>query len=344
MKAMLLKKVVDMDQDPQPLVLSEVPKPEPGEKEILLKLNVCGVCHTEIDEIEGRAMPAFFPIIPGHQGVGRVEKCGSGCTKFKPGDKVGVAWIFSACQKCHFCTSGMENLCENFKASGRDAHGAYAEYMCIREDFAVGIPKKLNDLQAAPLLCAGAIGYRSVRLAAPKDHENIGLMGFGASAHLVIKMLRHLHPSLAIYVFSRTKEEREFARECGASWTGDIDGQPPVKLQSIIDTTPAWKPVLESLKNLQRGGRLVINAIRKENTDRDILTKISYQDHLWLEKEIKTVANITTMDVSEFLQLAVKAGISPTVTEYPLINANEALLEIKQKKIKGAKVLRISNS
>lgn len=333
-----------MTQDLQPLVLSEVPKPEPGEKEILLKLNVCGVCHTEIDEIEGRAMPAFFPIIPGHQGVGRVEICGSSCTKFKPGDKVGVAWIFSACQKCHFCTSGLENLCENFKATGRDAHGAYAEYMCIREDFAVKIPKDLDDAHAAPLLCAGAIGYRSVRLAAPNNGQHIGLMGFGSSAHLVIKMLLHLYPEIKIYVFSRTREERQFATECGAIWTGDIEDHPPVKLQSIIDTTPAWKPIMESMKNLQRGGRLVINAIRKEDKDRDILATISYQDHLWLEKEIKTVANITTGDVREFLQLAVKAGISPTVTEYPLIEANEALLEIKQKKIKGAKVLRISDS
>lgn len=343
MKAMLLEKVVVMNKDSQPLVLSEVPKPQPGEKEVLIKLNVCGVCHTEIDEIEGRAMPAFFPIIPGHQGVGIVEKCGSGCREFQPGDRVGVAWIYSACGKCHFCASGLENLCEYFRATGRDTNGAYAEYMCIGEDFAVRIPEALSDVHAAPLLCAGAIGYRSLRLAAPKDGQNVGLMGFGASAHLVIKMLQHLHPSLNIYVFSRTEKEREFARECGANWSGDIGDPAPVKLNSVIDTTPAWKPVLESLKNLERGGRLVINAIRKENTDRQVLNGISYEDHLWLEKEIKTVANITTKDVREFLELAVEAEILPRVTEYPLQMANIALSEIKNKKIKGAKVIRISH-
>ncbi|HSI69912.1 MAG TPA: zinc-dependent alcohol dehydrogenase family protein [Gillisia sp.] len=343
MKAMLLKKVTNMDEYNEPLILSEVPRPEPGNKEVLIRLSVCGVCHTEIDEIEGRAMPSFFPIIPGHQGVGIIEQCGSGCTKFKPGDRVGVAWIFSACGKCQFCRSNLENLCENFKATGRDANGAYAEYISIGEDFAVKIPKELSDAHAAPLLCAGAIGYRSVKLAAPEDGENMGLMGFGASAHLVLKMLRYLYPSLEIYVFSRTGEERKFAIECGANWAGDITEKTPVKLNSIIDTTPAWKPVLESLKNLERGGRLVINAIRKENKDRSVLSEISYEDHLWLEKEIKSVANITTQDVREFLDLTIKAGILPTVTEFSLEEANKALMEIKKKQIKGAKVLRIWN-
>lgn len=343
MKAMLLKKVMNMNSNDQPLVLSEVPKPEPGEEEILIRLYVCGVCHTELDEVEGRAMPSFFPIIPGHQGVGIVEKCGSGCKEFKPGDRAGVSWIYSACGKCSFCTSGFENLCINFRATGRDAHGAYAEYITIREDFAVKIPQELMDVHAAPLLCAGAIGYRSVKLAAPQDGQSLGLMGFGASAHLVIKMLRYLYPSLGIYVFSRTEEERQFATECGATWAGKMEESAPVMLNSIIDTTPAWKPVLHSLSNLERGGRLVINAIRKENNDREVLTKISYEDHLWLEKEIKSVANITTADVRDFLALAVKAGISPMVTEYPLGEANKALLEIKNKKIRGQKVLRISD-
>lgn len=286
-------------------------------------------------------MPAFFPIIPGHQGVGIVEKCGNGCKKTSPGERVGVAWIFSACGKCHFCTSGRENLCAKFKATGRDANGAYAQYMVIGEDFAVKIPQELSDMHAAPLLCAGAIGYRSVMLAAPREGDNIGLMGFGASAHLVIKMLRYLYGSPGIYVFSRTEEERRFAMECGATWSGDIGERAPVMLNSIIDTTPAWKPVLESLRNLEKGGRLVINAIRKENTDRDLLTGISYEDHLWWEKEIKSVANITTQDVTEFLELSRKAGIRPAVTEYALEEANVALMEIKTKKIKGAKVLRI---
>lgn len=343
MKAMLLEKVTDLARNPQPLVMTEVPMPRPGYREVLIRLKVCGVCHTELDEIEGRAMPAFFPIIPGHQGVGIVEKCGSGCRHLEAGDRVGVAWIFSACGICSYCSSGQENLCEDFKATGRDANGAYAEYMIIGENFAVRIPPELPDAHAAPLLCAGAIGYRSVKLAAPKDNLNIGLMGFGSSAHLVIKMLSHLYPSLGIYVFSRTPEEREFALECGAKWAGDTGDPAPVELDRIIDTTPAWIPVLHSLRNLKRGGRLVINAIRKEDGDRKVLSKISYEDHLWLEKEIKSVANITTADVRDFLALAVKAGISPMVTEYPLGEANKALLEIKNKKIRGAKVLRIND-
>lgn len=343
MKAMMLEKVENLEENPTPLVLAEVPKPQPGPKEILIRLNVCGVCHTELDEIEGRALPAFFPMIPGHQGVGVVEDCGAGCKKFRPGDRAGVAWIYSACGKCHFCLNKLENLCINFKATGRDINGAYAEFICIPEDFAIAIPSELSDSHAAPLLCAGAIGYRSVKLAAPKDGKTIGLMGFGSSAHLVIKILQYLYPRLKIYVFSRTEEERKFAESLGAHWTGDINEQPPASIKNFIDTTPAWSPVLASLKYLERGGRLIINAIRKEINDRQVLSRLSYEDHLWLEKEIKSVANITTQDVNEFLQLSLKANISPQVTEYPLDKANRALWEIKNKNIRGAKVLRIAN-
>ncbi len=344
MKALLITGVCDLTKEVRPLTLAEVPRPQPKEKQLLVKLQVCGICHTELDEIEGRLPPAFLPIIPGHQGVGIVAELGKNCSKYKIGDRVGIAWIFSSCGKCGYCKAGLENLCDDFMATGKDANGAYAEYLAIHEDFAFKIPEGMEAVHAAPLLCAGAIGYRSIKLAQIKDGDNIGLMGFGASAHLVVQMLRFLYPSSKIHVFSRTSNEREFALRSGAVWAGGAGEKPPVRLQSIIDTTPAWRPVLDSLKWLDKGGRLIINAIRKEKADQEELLNLSYEQHLWMEKEIKSVANITTADVREFLELAEKAGIKPEVTEYTFEEVNTALLEIKNRKIKGAKVLRISTS
>jgi propanol-preferring alcohol dehydrogenase len=302
---------------------------------------VCGVCHTELDEIEGRTSPSRFPIIVGHQIVGRVEKAGRRARRFKKGERVGVAWINSACGKCVFCLEGKENLCDDFKATGRDADGGYAEYAAVSENFAYKIPEIFSDPEAAPLLCAGAIGYRSLRLSEIKDGENIGLVGFGASAHLVIQMVRHKYPNSNVFVFSRTERERVFARELGAFWAGDIGDESPEKLHAAIDTTPAWSPILEALKNLQKGGRLVINAIRKEEKDKGSLLGLDYARHIWMEKEIKSVANITRMDVEDFLQLASEIPIRPEVEEYRLEEANKALRELKERKIRGAKVLRI---
>jgi propanol-preferring alcohol dehydrogenase len=196
-------------------------------------------------------------------------------------------------------------------------------------------------MQAAPLLCAGAIGYRSLRLTNIKNGQNLGLTGFGASAHLVIKMARHRYPNSNIFVFARSEKERNFAKELGAVWAGDIDEEPPEKLNCVIDTTPAWKPIIEALKNLEAGGRLVINAIRKEAFDKEYLLKLDYPSHLWLEKEIKSVANVTRKDVSDFLNLAAEIPIKPEIEEFPLEEANRALVELKERKIRGAKVLRI---
>jgi propanol-preferring alcohol dehydrogenase len=198
-----------------------------------------------------------------------------------------------------------------------------------------------TDAEAAPLLCAGAIGYRSLRLTGLKDGQNLGLTGFGASAHLVLMMVKYLYPNAKVYVFARSVKEQEFAKELGAAWAGDTEDRPPFNMNSIIDTTPVWKPIVEALDNLEAGGRLVINAIRKEDTDKDYLTKIDYPAHLWMEKEIKSVANVTRADISEFLKLAAEIPIRPEVQEYPLEAANMALMELKQRKIRGAKVLRI---
>ena len=340
MKAMLLRQLCDLKNNQAPLEWVDLPVPEPGDREILLKVSACGVCHTELDEIEGRTPPPHLPIIPGHQVVGRVEAIGSKVKRIKEGDRAGVAWIFSACGTCKFCLSGHENLCLVFEATGRDANGGYAQYMTVSENFAYRIPEAFSDLQAAPLLCAGAIGYRSLRLTGIKDGQRLGLTGFGASGHLVLKMAKHRYPNTEVFVFARSAEERAFALELGAVWAGETVERAPRKLDSIIDTTPAWQPIVEALANLEPGGRLVINAIRKEG-DKQSLLQLDYPQHLWQEKEIKSVANITRTDVQEFLSLAAEINLNPEIQVFALKQANEALVELKTGRIRGAKVLKI---
>jgi propanol-preferring alcohol dehydrogenase len=339
---MVLNGIVRLDEDAEPLVLADLPDPEPGEGEVRVRVSACGVCHTELDEIEGRTPPPRFPIVPGHQAVGRVDRTGSDAVRFRPGDRVGVAWIHSACGACAFCGSGRENLCADFRATGRDVDGGYAEFMTVPEAYAHSLPDAFTDAEAAPLLCAGAIGYRSLRLAGLSDGRRLGLTGFGASAHLVLKMVRFRYPGSEVHVFARSEKERAFALELGAVWAGGTEEASPSPLDAVIDTTPAWKPVVEALRNLAPGGRLVVNAIRKEEGDKDVLLRLDYPSHLWLEKEIKSVANVTRRDVSEFLSLAEAMGIKPEVQEYPLEEANRALLELKRREIRGAKVLRIA--
>ena len=341
MKAMILNKISSLKTNRQPLEFVDIPVPKPKPNEVLVKVSVCGVCHTELDEIEGRTSPPKLPVVLGHQAVGTIVKLGSEAIKLQIGDRVGVAWIFSACGKCKFCIEGNENLCNEFRATGRDVNGGYAEYMTAPENYVHCIPEVFTDAEAAPLLCAGAIGYRSIKLAQLRDGQNLGLTGFGASAHLVLKMVKHKYPNSSVYVFARKEEERKFAKELGAVWAGNTSDPSPEKLDSIIDTTPAWKPLVEAMGNLEKGGRLVINAIRKEEADKDYLQNLSYPDDLWLEKEIKSVANVTGKDVSDFLELAAKASIKPKTLLYPLEDANKALLELKEKHIKGAKVLKI---
>jgi propanol-preferring alcohol dehydrogenase len=341
MKAMVLKKLGNFKENSAPLELVELPVPIPREHEILLKVSACGVCHTELDEIEGRTAPSQLPVVLGHQVIGWVETIGGKVSAIKIGDRMGVAWIFSACGECKFCLADHENLCPDFQATGRDVNGGYAQYMTISEHFAYFIPDAFSDVQAAPLLCAGAIGYRSLRLTGLKDGQRLGLTGFGASGHLVLKMAKYRYPNTDVYVFARSAEERAFARELGAVWAGNATERAPHKLDTIIDTTPAWGPVIEALANLEAGGRLVINAIRKEG-DNSSLLKLDYPTHLWLEKEIKSVANITRRDVNEFLKLAADMQLKPEVQVFALEQANEALTELKSGKIRGAKVLKIT--
>lgn len=336
MKAMLLRRLHVIEPGRPPLHLEEVPDPVPDAGRLLIRVTACGVCHTELDEIEGRTPPPRLPVIPGHQVVGTIVAGGD------VGQRVGVAWIHAACGQCVYCRSGRENLCADFVATGRDADGGYAQYMTVPADFAHPLPRTISDAEAAPLLCAGAVGYRALKLANLTDGAPLGLFGFGASNHLVLKTARHMYPGSSIMVFSRNPEERTLARTLGAAWAGAIDEVPPQRLQAAIDATPAWLPIVQALRHLVPGGRLVVNAIRKEQGDKSELLGMDFDSHLWREKEVKSVANVTRADVREFLDLASQAGIRPEFQEYELKDANRALQDVRQGRIRGAKVLRVS--
>jgi propanol-preferring alcohol dehydrogenase len=309
--------------------------PQPGAGEIRIRVAACGVCHTELDEIEGRTPPPKFPVVLGHEVVGRVDMLGQGALKLTKGQRVGVGWIYSSSGKSN------ENLSPEFRATGRDVNGGYAEYMIVPERYAYPIPANFSDAEAAPLICAGAVGYRALKMTGLMDGQRLGLTGFGGSAHLVLQIARHQFPNSEIYVFARDQVARDFALHSGAKWAGDTAQRAPELLDAIIDSTPAWKPIVEALANLRPGGRLVINAIRKEETDKDSLLKLSYHDHLWMEREIKTVANVTNYDIQDVLPLAASIPIRPEVTTYRLEDANRALVELKHGPVKGAKVLII---
>ena len=361
MKAMILKEICEINIEDsnhklsnlgnlsnlplktEPLELVDLLIPKPGPKDIMIKVLACGVCRTEIDQIEGRIEPPKLPIILGHQPVGIVVNQGEKVTKFKIGDKAGATWIFSSCGRCKFCKSGMENLCEQFQATGCHANGGYAEYMAISEDYAHKIPDSFVDLNyAAPLMCSGTVGYRSLRLTGMENGKTLGLYGFGSAHHLVIQMAKFLFPDSKIFVISRNPQERELAKKLGASWAGDIEDKTPQKLDCAIDTTPVWKPIIFALENLEKGGRLVINLIRKEEKDKEFLLKLNYPKHLWMEKEIKTVANVTRKDGQEFLSIAAEMQIKPEIQLFTLEEANRALIELKSGKGTGSKVLKIS--
>ncbi len=337
MKAMLLSKIASLGPDGEPLRLMEIPQPTPAAGEVLLQVLVCGVCHTELDELEGRTAPPRLPIILGHQVVGRVVEVGAEVKRRRIGERVGVGWIY--------CSSGQrdENLSPAFRATGRDADGGYAEFMVVPEDYSYPIPELFSDAEAAPLLCAGAVGFRALRLTGLQDGQSLGLTGFGGSAHLVLQTARYLFPTSPVCVFARDPAARQFALQLGADWAGDTTDRPPMPLDAIIDTTPAWKPVLEALASLAPGGCLVINAIRKEAGDQAELMRLSYHDHLWMERQIKTVANVTQFDIQEFLAVAAAIPIRPSVEIYRLEEANRALLDLKYKPVRGAKVLSISS-
>jgi len=337
LKAMVLNRISSVEE--KPLELVDLPDPVPSPGQILVKVSTCGVCHTELDEIEGRVSPSRFPMILGHEIVGKVEGLGPGVTKFKEGDRVGIAWINWACGECSFCLKGEENLCDKAKWTGKDVNGGYGQYTVVSEDFAYPIPERFTDLQAAPLLCAGVIGYRALKLSGMEEGKILGLYGFGASAHIVIQIAKYKYPNGKVFVFTRPNQEehQNLARKLGANWVGATGDTPPEKLNCAIDFTPVGVPVREALRNLEKGGRVVINAIRKITP----IPELDYAEHLWYEKEVKSVANVTRRDAKEFLPLAAEIPIMPEVREFKLEEANEALILLKEGKIRGAGVLSI---
>ncbi len=334
MKAMVLKEICPIEKEP--LKMEELPDPVPGPKQILVRISACGICHTELDEIEGR-LPPKLPVVLGHQIVGRVKGLGAGATRFNLRDRVGIAWIHSACGKCHFCKEGHENLCLEFRGTGCHVPGGYSQYTVVSEDFAYLIPERFSDAEATPLLCAGAVGYRDLILSGIRKGQTLGLFGFGASAHIVIQVASHW--GCEVFVFTRGGEHRTLAKRLGASWTGGPEDEPPKKLHCAIDFTPVGETVPQALRVLEKGGRLVLAVIRKRNP----IPPLDYARLLWDEKEIKSVANITRKDAQEFLPLAAEIPIIPEVQEFKLEEANQALILLKQAKIQGAGVLKMQD-
>lgn len=314
-----------------PLKIEEVPRPEPGPGQLLLKVLACGVCHTDLHTVEGEIEPSTFPITPGHQIIGTVEAVGDGVDGWGIGDMVGVPWLHAACGECQFCQSGRENLCPQAKFTGFDCDGGYAEFALAEAPFALRLPEGLDPIQATPLLCAGIIGYRSLRLADLQEGERLGLVGFGASAHLAIQVARHW--GCEVYVFTRSESHRELARELGASWVGGAEDEPPGALDRAIIFAPAGRLVPTMLGKIRPGGTLAINAIHMSP-----IPEMPYR-LIYGERTLRSVANATRQDGIEFLRLAAEVPIRTTVQTFPLEDANQALQALKASAIDGAGVL-----
>ncbi len=317
-----------------PLGMVEVPRPEPERGEVRIRVKTCGVCHTDLHTVEGELDLPKLPLVPGHEVVGVIDKLGPGTSRFQKGDRVGVPWLYSTDRTCRFCSRGMENLCEEPKFTGLHVDGGYQEYMIGEEDFIYLIPENFSDENAAPLLCAGIIGYRSYRLSEIRPGQRLGLYGFGASAHLVIQIATAM--GCEVYVFTRSEEHRQLARDLGSSWEGSAKGDPPHKLDSAITFAPAGWIVNEALRVLDKGGTLAINAIYMSP-----IPELDYE-RLYHEKTVKSVANVTRRDAEEFLKIAGAIPIETEVEVFPLKAANKVLGMLKNSEINGAAVLRVS--
>ena len=333
MKAMILKDFAPIEQNPLELV--DLPVPEPGPEDILIRVNVCGVCHTDLHTVEGELPEATLPIIPGHQVVGRVAKCGKNTARFEEGDRVGVAWLYSTDTTCPYCARGNENLCPDARFTGYHENGGYAEYIVIPATFAYAVPEFFEDEEAAPLLCAGIIGYRALRLSEIQPGQRLGLIGFGASAHVAIQVA--VHWGCEVYVFSRSKEHRELAEKLGAVWTGTSKDEPPEKLDSIVNFTPAGPTVLDGMQWLDKGGTQALAGIYMSP-----VPEMDYAVHLYHERTLRSVANATRQDGEDMLSIAAEIPIRTTTTAFPLEEANKVLKLMKDSKIDGAAVLKIS--
>ncbi len=334
MRAMVLNKFAPVDQNPLELV--GLPVPEPGPRDVLLQVKVCGVCHTDLHTVEGELPQTKLPIIPGHEIVGIVEKQGAQASRFKDGDRLGVAWLHSSCGQCRYCLKGKENLCKNARFTGMDTNGGYAEYMTVPEEFAYNIPEIFKDQEAAPLLCAGIIGFRSLKLCEIKSGERLGLFGFGASAHVAIQVA--VHWGCNVYVFSRSEEHRALASQLGAVWTGTSKDDPPTKIDSSIIFAPAGELVLDALRMTEKGGVVASAGIYMSP-----IPEMDYVKYLYQERTLRSVANATRQDGEEFLRIAAEIPIKTTTEIFSLEEANRVLQLLKDGKIKGAAVLEVSD-
>jgi propanol-preferring alcohol dehydrogenase len=333
MKAMVLHSFAPVEA--RPLALLDVPRPEPGRRQVLVRVQHCGVCHTDLHTVEGEITPPHLPIIPGHQVVGVVDELGEGAERFEIGERVGLAWLGQTCGRCAYCLRGDENLCENALFHGFHLDGGYAEYVRAHEDFVYPIPGGVPGIQAAPLLCAGIIGYRALRIAEAAEARRVGLYGFGASAHVAIQILKHW--GAEVYVFSRSESHRRLAESLGAAWTGGAEDDPPVKLDSSVIFAPAGPIVPDALRALDRGGTLALAGIYMTP-----IPEMDYEKHLYHERSVRSVTASTRRDGSELLALAAEIPIRTSVAGSPLEAANEVLAALKAGEIDGAAVLNVS--
>ena len=317
-----------------PLELRDVPVPKPGPSDILVKVSCCGVCHTDLHTIEGELPDVRLPRVPGHEVVGTVAGRGARARRFKTGDRVGAAWLHSACGACRFCKSGRENLCENARFTGFHTNGGYAEYMIVPERFAYAVPRVFTDEEAAPLMCAGIVGYRSLKLSGIKAGGTLGLYGFGASAHVAIQVARRRE--CRVFVFTRSEEHRRLAKKLGAAWTGSAQDVAPAKLDAAVIFAPAGNLYLDALRALDRGGTAVSAGIYMSP-----VPEMDYNRYLYHERVVTSVANATRADGEELLKVAAEIPIRTTVQVFRLEEANEVLRRIKMGKVTGAAVLRV---
>ena len=330
MKAMVLEAIAGIETSP--LVYKDVPTPDPAANEVLVKVAACGVCRTDLHVIEGDLPRQKLPIIPGHQVVGRVERMGSACTRFSNGQRVGIAWLRRTCGSCEFCASDQENLCEFQKFTGYHADGGYAGYAVVPEEFAYEISDAFDDVGAAPLLCAGIVGYRAFKRSRPRDGGTLAIYGFGSSAHVIMQIA--LHREMKVYVVTRGPEHCHLAAEMGAEWVGQKAGDLPVKVQSAIIFAPAGELVPEALENLAKGGTLSLAGIHMSD-----IPQMQYGKHLFYERDICSVTANTRQDGREFLAEAAEIPIRTHVVTCPLEEANEALQDLKADRIRGSAVL-----
>jgi propanol-preferring alcohol dehydrogenase len=317
----------------RPLQLVEWPDPEPGPGEVRVRVRACGCCRTDLHVVEGDLDLPHLPVVPGHQVVGSIDRLGDGCTRFALGTRVGVAWLHRACGVCGFCARGEENLCEQATFTGWTTDGGYADALTVPEGFAVVVPEALSDLEVAPLLCAGVVGYRALRRAEVQAGERVALFGFGASAHLALQVLRHW--GCEVVVLTRGERHRELARELGATWIGAADDVPPMTCDRAVVFAPAGELVPLALDVVRRGGTVSLAGIHMSD-----IPSFAYR-RLWGERSLRSVANMTRRDAEEFMAIAAVAGVRSAYVTYPLDAANEALAAIKADAVPGAAVLTV---